>query len=198
MYRLVESIKIENGLIFNLEYHQERMDRSVYNLTGGKNSIKLSSELSVPREYTGGLFKCRVVYDKSIELVEFIPYTPRTIGSLRIVHSDIDYSCKYEDRNTLNELFNCRGGCDDVLIIKDGCVTDASSANITFYDGSRWFTPARPLLAGTKRSRLLKEGFLAEKDISVDDIKGYTHASLINAMVEHGTIIIPVEQIRHS
>jgi 4-amino-4-deoxychorismate lyase len=145
MLRLVESIKVQDGVIYNLEHHQERMDRSLFTHTGIKNRINLSDELTVPVEYFTGLYKCRVVYRESIELVEFLPYFRREIRSLRIVHADIDYSCKYENRSELNMLFAQRGECDDILIIKNGLVTDTSSANIALTDGKAWFTPAEPL-----------------------------------------------------
>jgi len=195
MLRLVESIKVQDGVIYNLEHHQERMDRSLFTHTGIKNRINLSDELTVPVEYFTGLYKCRVVYRESIELVEFLPYFRREIRSLRIVHADIDYSCKYENRSELNMLFAQRGECDDILIIKNGLVTDTSSANIAFTDGKAWFTPATPLLHGTKRNRLIAEKKLIERDIAAADIKKFTHASIINAMIDPGEILISTEFI---
>jgi len=195
MLRLVESIKIHDGVICNLEHHQDRMDRSVYKLTGEKNRINLSCELTVPAENITGLYKCRVVYWEHIELVEFLPYRLRDIRTLKLIHADIDYSCKYEDRTALNCLFAQRGVCDDILIIKHGLVTDTSSANIAFTDGEAWFTPAKPLLHGTKRNLLITEKKLIERDITADDIKNFTHASIINAMIEPGEILISTELI---
>ncbi len=195
MLRLVESIKVQDGVIHNLEHHQERMNLSVYKLTGENNRIFLSDELSVPAEFSAGLFKCRVVYTDRIELVEFIPYIRRDIRSLKLIHADIDYSCKYEDRSGLNSLFAQRGECDDILIIKDGLVTDSSSANIAFTDGQLWFTPAKPLLHGTKRSRLIAEKKLIERDITAAEIKRFTHASIINAMIDPEEILIRTEFI---
>lgn len=195
MLRLVESIKIQDGEICNLQHHQERMDRSLFKHTGIKNRINLSDELTVPVEYFTGLYKCRVVYRDSIELVEFIPYLRRDIRSLKVIHADIDYSCKYENRSELNMLFAQRGECDDILIIKNGLVTDTSSANIAFTDGREWFTPAKPLLNGTKRSRLITEQKLIERDITAADIKKFTHASILNAMIDPGEILISTEFI---
>lgn len=195
MLRLVESIKVQDGVIYNLEHHQERMDRSLYKLTGEKNRINLSDELNVPAENCTGIFKCRVVYRDHIELVEFVPYIRREIRTLKLIHADIDYPCKYEDRTGLNRLFAQRGGCDDILIIKNGLATDTSSANIAFTDGEAWFTPATPLLHGTKRNRLIAENKLIERDITAADIKNFTHASIINAMIAPGEILIRTDFI---
>lgn len=195
MLRLVESIKVHDGVIYNLEQHQERMDRSVYKLTGEKNRVNLSDELTVPAEFSTGLYKCRVVYTEKIKLIEFVPYIRRTIRSLKLIHADIDYSCKYEERAALNILFAQRGECDDILIIKNGLVTDTSSANIAFTDGKECFTPATPLLHGTKRNRLIAEKKLIERDITAAEMKNFTHASIFNSMIDPGEILISTEFI---
>ena len=52
------------------------------------------------------------------------------------------------------------------LIVKDGYLTDTSIANIALYDGYTWFTPAHPLLRGTKRAELLNKQLIVEKDIA--------------------------------
>jgi 4-amino-4-deoxychorismate lyase len=46
-------------------------------------------------------------------------------------------------------------GCDDIIIVRNGFVTDASYANLIFRKGDEWFTPATFLLAGTMRAFLL-------------------------------------------
>lgn len=196
MLRLVESIKLENGILHNLQYHQERMDRSVLSLTGRRNSLRLTDRLLIPEEYSQGLYKCRIVYTDRIELVELIPYSRREIRSLKAVRADIDYSCKFEDRSHIDLLFAQRGTCDDILIIKNGFITDTSFSNTAFSDGERWYTPANPLLKGTKRSLLIKTGELSERRIALCDLDNYTSISIINAMIDLMEIVIPVEAIQ--
>jgi 4-amino-4-deoxychorismate lyase len=78
------------------------------------------------------------------------------IESLKLVEDNtISYRHKYSDRSHLLELMNMRGDCDDILIVKDGYITDTSFSNIVFFDGDKWVTPARPLLRGTMRESLL-------------------------------------------
>jgi 4-amino-4-deoxychorismate lyase len=90
-----------------------------------------------------------------------------------------------------------RGDCDDILIVKDGYITDTSFSNIVFFDGEKWVTPARPLLRGTMRESLLKRNLIGEENITVDDLNKIKEARLINAMLplETGTAI-QVENIR--
>ena len=77
-----------------------------------------------------------------------------------------------------------KGSCDDILIVKNGLVTDTSFSNVAFLDGSRWLTPEHPLLEGTKRAKLLEAGILAEADIRPEEIYRFKKVRLINAMMD--------------
>lgn len=142
----------------------------------------LAHQISIPDDAQQGIYKCRVVYGRDIEQVEFVPYQQRAIRTLRRVPCDtIDYSHKYADRSLLNQLFAQRGNCDDVLIIKNGLVTDTSYANIVLYDGQRWVTPAHPLLRGTRRQYLMDIGLIQEAVIEENDLSHYQKFQIINA-----------------
>ncbi|MFV0268328.1 MAG: aminotransferase class IV, partial [Draconibacterium sp.] len=102
---------------------------------------------------------------------------------LQVVKNDtIDYAYKYADRENLTELFNQRGDCDDILIVKNNCITDSYTANPVFFDGKEWWTPDTPLLPGTQRARLLSEGQLKVCRITLDDLEKYSKIGLINAL----------------
>ena len=64
-------------------------------------------------------------------------------------------------------MFLIRQDKDDILIVKNGLLTDTSIANIALYDGNDWYTPLHPLLKGTKRAELLDKGVLKEKEIKI-------------------------------
>jgi 4-amino-4-deoxychorismate lyase len=184
MSRLIESIKLENGRFLRLHYHQARVDRSLLDLFQMKNAINLSTEFAKHAHPKIGLFKCRIVYEKQIESIEFIPYEPREIESLKVVHDHtIDYSYKYEDRTAINALFNQRQGCHDVLIVKNGFVTDSSFSNIIFFDGYQWVTPNTPLLKGTLRQFLIEAAEIKEERITIQDIPSFQSFRLINSML---------------
>jgi 4-amino-4-deoxychorismate lyase len=122
-----------------------------------------------------------VTYAEQIQSIEYLPYVEKSIQTLKIVSSNIDYGYKYANRDTLNALLP--SDADDILIEKEGLLTDTSIANIAFYDGKQWFTPSTPLLKGTMRAKLLDEGFLHTRDIKVQDIRHYAQVALINAMI---------------
>jgi 4-amino-4-deoxychorismate lyase len=182
---LIETIKVENGEIFNLERHDARFNRSRRILFGREDALPLVDFLDIPKECRQGLFKCRVTYGPDIESIEFEPYRKRTVRSLKLVVCDeIEYSFKFKDRSALEALFAERGDCDDIIIVKNGLVTDSFYANLVFDDGENLYTPAHPLLKGTKREVLLEQGILKEADIRPDDLVRFRRIHQINAMLD--------------
>lgn len=197
MCRLIESIRLEDGEWFNLHYHQQRMDESVLLLTGIENKIQLTSFLHEQHFPVKGKFKCRIVYSEvgGIEM-SITPYETRSINSIKIIHDNtIDYAFKFEDRTALNNLFTQQNTCDDILIIKNGLVTDASYSNVVFFDGTRWLTPAQPLLKGTMRQYLLDSGAIVEEAIRADQIPLFKKVRLINALLGFNGPELSVSQI---
>ena len=95
----------------------------------------------------------------------------------------------------LDEAFALRDTADDVLIVRHGLLTDTSIANIALWDGSEWYTPAQPLLAGTQRRYLLDTGQIKETDIPVASLGNYRHIRLFNALIPFGEVELPVGQI---
>jgi 4-amino-4-deoxychorismate lyase len=160
------------------------------------DNVDLEAIISVPDEFRTGVVKCRIAYAREIEQIEFIPYMKPAISKLRLVISDeITYDHKMSDRSALAALFSKRGDADDILIVKHGMITDTSIANVAFFDGSRWLTPARPLLCGTKRQKLIDENAIAEADIRVPDLQHFERASCINAMLDLDEVSLPVSAI---
>jgi 4-amino-4-deoxychorismate lyase len=195
MSLLLESIKLLNGEFYNLSYHEFRMNRSLKALFGEGNITleKLLLQHEYPKD---GWYKCRICYDDKSRDVEFLPYTPKSISSLKIVNDDrIQYEHKFEDRAALNKLLTLRDTCDDILIIQKGFVTDTSFSNIAFRKGSVWVTPWTTLLKGTQRQKLIDEQKVLVEDIHVEDIKKFDACRVINALVEFDAPEIAIEHI---
>jgi len=182
----LETIKILDGKIFNLSYHQARYE-SVLKYFGVDKVQDLGSIITPPQN---GLYRCRLVYDiKGSIDASYHSYQKREINLLKILHDDtIEYSMKYANREKLDALFAQRGNGDDVLIVKNGLATDTTIANIAFFDGKRWLTPVLPLLHGTTRQRLLDEGKIVEEEIHIQDIERFKQVALMNAMIDFAII----------
>lgn len=159
------------------------MNQALIELQGG-SELDLATHLKNVGHPSAGKYKCRVLYKKQIESVEFIPYEIKSIQSLKVVYDHtIEYPHKFEDRSKIQSLFEQRQYCDDVLIVKNGFVTDASYSNIIFFDGHRWITPDTPLLRGTMRQFLLDTAEIKQEPVTVQDIPSFKTFRLINAML---------------
>jgi 4-amino-4-deoxychorismate lyase len=180
--QLLETIKLENGHLQNLEYHNKRFNSSRFDLFGIKDNQNLDNLLKVPFECSEGVFRCRVIYRNDIQEVTFTPYIHKEIKTLKLVDvGDWDYSYKYADRSFMNNLLAENQDFDEVIMTKNGFITDCTIANLAFWDGSNWFTPSTPLLNGTKRQQLLDRQEIIEREIRIEDLGKYEGICLINA-----------------
>jgi len=197
MCQFFESIKTKDGLIFRLKYHQLRVNKAFEIYYPTMQPISLFDELNklnIPQE---GTYKCRIVYSETVQSVEITPYIMREIKSLKLVETYLEsYKYKIEDRTVYKAAFEQRAGCDDVLLYKNGLLTDTSYSNIALFDGENWHTPQFPLLYGTNRAELIERGTIVEKDIRVSDLKKYQRIALFNAMIEFGELILNTDKIR--
>ncbi len=196
MYRFIETIKLLDGQFAHLDYHQHRMDQTIRKFFGQQNAIHLKEYLARQSFLRQGLFKCRIVYDKTIFSVEFLPYMIKPVRSLKVVHAKaIEYAYKFEARNQLLEMYNQRGQHDEIIIVKSNRVTDASYANLVFFDGTNWITPTACLLDGTMRQILIDQRKIIAAQISLSDITNFEKVKLINSMLGFEGTEIPISQI---
>jgi len=196
MFPLVETIKILNGEIYNLLYHQRRFEYSFEEYFKSKPFFLLQNVIIIPEEFSNGLVKLRFLYNKDDCKLEFSYYKPRKIKTLKVIENNkICYSLKFTDRSQINSLLKQRGNYDEVLIVKNKFITDTSIANIVFYKDNEWITPAMPLLKGTCRDKLLKEGKIKEEIIQINDLHKFKSFCLINAMICGDLLPIPIENI---
>lgn len=179
-----EAIKVKDGKFYDLDAHIERISRTILQFFD-KSIIFSLSEYHIPDDKREGLFKCRIVYGEQIVSVEFIPYTFRTINKLTVMDGgDIDYDYKWVDRTAFDKLLQYKGDGDDLLIIKNGLVTDTSFSNVVFENESGLYTPSSFLLNGTKRQSLLHRGIINERVIRREDIYSFSKIRIINSMVD--------------
>jgi 4-amino-4-deoxychorismate lyase len=170
----IETILIANE-IKNIDYHNNRFNftrRYFYNL----EPINLSDFIEIKQNK-----RVRILYDKEIKKIEYFDLVKREFKKLKLVNSDIDYSFKYSNRDKLNSLK--MDGFDEVIIVKNGFITDTTISNLAFFDGEEWHTPNTPLLQGTKRAELLDKGFLKEKTIKLKDLQKYKKVAMLNAII---------------
>lgn len=184
MFRFLETIRIKDGTKQLGGYHLRRMKRTLGTVPLPFSVIEFSKILQVPENLQSGTVKARLLYDANGYDIGFEAYTKRDIQRLILKEADtLIYDKKYADRSQLNILTNGLLPEEDVLIIKNGLVTDTSYCNVAFTDGTKWYTPNMPLLHGTQRAYLLRIKMINPKRISVLDISSYSHIRLFNAMI---------------
>ena len=194
-HQFIETIKLSDGRVFHLEYHQERVCNTFLRFFPNQKVLLLSDIIEKVTLPTQGKHKIRIVYGSERPSVEVLPYQVKPIATIKCVEADfLDYSYKFLDRTFLNTLKESAGS-DEVIFVKNGKVTDSSYANLVFFDGTEWVTPTTFLLNGTCRQRLLSERKIKERIIHATDIPSFTHIGLINAMIGLGELCLPLDRI---
>jgi len=127
MYRFIETIRLENHRLQHLDWHNKRLNETRTHFFASAPELDLKDILILPDNLDDGVYKCRVVYQAEIVDVTFQPYIPKRVHSLRLVTDDhADYSYKFENRAMLELLLTQKGEADDILIVRDQCITDTS------------------------------------------------------------------------
>lgn len=180
----IETIKLNNGVLFHLEYHQKRVAETfaiVFPKSPVLNLRKILQETYIPSE---GFFKIRIEYNSFFYNIEFIPYEFRFISAFKIVQNDtISYPLKSSQRSAFQSLMKDFEN-QEIIIVKKGFVTDTSYSNLVFYKNLQWHTPTHFLLNGTCRQRLLAEKRIKEIPITPEDIFSFEKIGIINAMID--------------
>lgn len=112
--------------------------------TLASEEIKLSSLISPKEEMN--LYKARVVYGtQGVEAIEYAPYKMKEIHSLKVVEdNNIDYTYKSTDRSALNALVAQKDDCDEIIIVKNGLITDTSFTNLALLMATDGSPPSIP------------------------------------------------------
>lgn len=201
MSPFIETMAVEQGSINNFEYHVRRFEETYkahwetscpYSFIG--NSEKVLRD-NYTRIHGKELWKLRVVYDAQTMQTSLTPYTIRHITELIPVFSEtIEYPFKSEDRRALNQLKENIAYNEEILIIKNGLVTDTSFTNVVVYNGKEYVTPRKPLLPGTRRASLLDSGNIIEGDIRYGEWNRFREIHLINAFMGLGDMVISIKK----
>lgn len=182
MYQFIESIKIEDQEIFLLEYHQKRVNET-FRQFGKETSIDLEKIFKNLQHDEDGLYKLRIVYDLDRKFTtQLIPYAIAEIDDFQLVeNNNIDYSFKYENRKEF-AVMKEKARSEEIIIVKNNRVTDTSFSNLLFLKGKEWYTPNTYLLNGVQRQYLLKNKKIKEAEITLQNLKEFSHFQIINAL----------------
>lgn len=204
--QLFETFCIMDEQVLRWPFHLARMKAACLQLGWHDWSEDMHHALNeackaLPRSSKRQRIKGRCVYNHSgiVELT-FSPYTPRQVRRLRSVAADaLDYSLKTTDRTAINQCFSQKEDCDDVVILREGLLTDTSIANIALWHTAKqqWLTPEHPLLRGTHRAALLRNGTIfLDAHLTTERLSEFSHLRLFNALLQWGEIELPLHALR--
>lgn len=196
MSRFIESIKVEDQKIFLTELHQKRMNETFFHF-GKECKIDIYSLFLNLEHDEDGLYKFRIEYDLDNNFkTQIIPYAVSEHDDFELViDNKIDYSLKSADRTQFQKLKN-DSDANEIIIVKDNQITDTSYSNLLFLKDKTWFTPKTYLLNGVMRQSLLSSKKIKETEITLDNIKEFSHFQLINALNDFDEMFIyPIEKI---
>ena len=164
---------------------------------GMENSINLAKIIKDLKIDEDGFFKLRIVYDLNRNYkTQLIPYAVAEIDSFQLVENNTyDYAFKFEDRKEF-ERMKTKAKTEEIIIVKNNCITDTSYTNLLFLKDEKWYTPSTYLLNGVMRQHLLATKKIKETEITLQNIKEFTHFQLINSMNDFDDMFIyPIERI---
>lgn len=196
MSQFIESIKVEDRKIFLLDLHQKRINETFAHF-GKEGSLDLGKIFQEMQHDEDGLYKLKITYDLEGKFSKMlIPYAISEISEIQLVENNsYDYSFKFADRKELEKMLQ-KSRTDEIMIVKNNHITDTSYANILFKKGKDWFTPSTYLLNGVQRQHLLKTKKIKEVEITLQNLKEYSHFQIINAMNDFDDMFIyPISKI---
>ena len=177
----IETIKCDDYEVFNIEYHKKRIINTI--------GINICLEEYI-YPLTEDFLKCKVLYNQDgIIDITYSKYIPKDIHKFRIlIDNDINYNKKSANRESIDNLYKLKEDYDEIIIVKNGYITDTSIANIAILIDNIWYTPKSPLLNGTTKQRYLDNRKIIEKDIDLDLLYKAEKIALMNAMIDFKVI----------
>jgi 4-amino-4-deoxychorismate lyase len=185
MCHFIESIRLENGIVKLLDYHQDRMDRTIFYHFGFKNPVKISKLLEERELPINGVYKIRILYSQMLQNIEIIPYQQKNYSDFEIIElpDHFNYAYKFADRTLFETLSKHLNAQSIAIFSQKSMLTDALYANLIFQKNGFLYTPNTPLLNGVQRQFLLEKNKISEINISIHDIYTFEKVGLINAMI---------------
>jgi 4-amino-4-deoxychorismate lyase len=175
----VETIKIQDNKIINLELHNKRLNNTIKNNFNTNSEINLKDYIKIDNINN----KIRVLYSNKIEDIQYSRIEKREFKKFKIIYdNNINYKYKSTNRQIFNKYLN-KEKYDDIIIMKNALATDTSISNIYFLQDKIWYTPRKPLLKGTMREELLTNRHFKQIDIDLNFIKSCDKMAISNALI---------------
>lgn len=194
-FQLLESLLMDNGEYFLIEEHLDRLFSSAkyfkypINMENVKNHLQKSLQL-----HQQGTYKTRLLIDlkgevmintQPIELQSYDTPVLITLADEPVSKDNIFLYHKTTNRDVYTKFQKRFPDVFDVLLWnEDRELTEFTNGNAVLEMEDGLWTPSieSGLLAGTYRERLLKEGRIQEKILTMEDLKNCTNIWFVNSV----------------
>jgi para-aminobenzoate synthetase/4-amino-4-deoxychorismate lyase len=187
-FKLLESLRLEDGRIWLLDEHLQRLRQSAAELNVALDPRAVQSALQgVARMHPQGVFKLRLLIAPQGRIELEAQPLPTLLTPLRInlatqpidvrggaaAGPPSDFIRHKTTRRDIYAVHAAQDGAFDTLLWNEaGELTECTVGNIALFIDGQWLTPrhAAGLLAGTYRHRLLAQGALHEARLERADV----------------------------
>ena len=113
-----------------------------------------------------------------------------------VENNDFSYDFKFADRTEFEKMKK-KARAQEIIIVKNGQITDTSFSNLLFLKNQTWYTPKSFLLNGVQQQNLLKQGIIKETEITLENLNEFSHFQLINSMNEFNQdFVYSIEELK--
>lgn len=184
MCQFIESIRLKNGELFNLELHQKRVEKTFLEFFPNSNAFDIKTTLQNIQLPDNELYKIRIFYDSEIRILEILEYQKPHFSKYKCFHipSDFNYDFKFANRQIFDQISKNTSKDTLAILVKNGLVCDSTFSNLIFEKSEKLFSPAKALLLGTQLQKLISERKIQLIDIAENQIKDFDKIYFVNAL----------------
>lgn len=205
-FRVLETLRLENGHWLHLDDHLDRMAISANRFSFLFDDKRVRSKLdAVANKNPHGVFRARCLLDAcgEVQIELHALELDQTPVLLRLADSAMQGNPEFVLHKTTYrpeyECFQCQAnGAFDVLLFNaQGFLTETCRCNVVLKIDGAWLTPqicestGTYLLPGVLRARLLRENTIQQTTLNVQDLQRAEEVWLINSL--RGWV--PVEKV---
>jgi para-aminobenzoate synthetase/4-amino-4-deoxychorismate lyase len=190
-FELIETVLVDSGAWQHLIDHLDRMGASAcyFGVPWDRSRVERAVR-EAPTPFGASRGRIRLLPDGrvAVEVLPFVAFgEPRRVALARTpVDPNDPFLChKTTRRDAYTRAQATRPDVDDVILWNTrGDITESTIANVVVEIGGERWTPPRTcgLLPGIARGRLVDDGEVRERVISVEELKAAPRVSLVSAL----------------
>ncbi len=199
-FELLETMKIEDGKIFLLEEHLNRIKQSSYYFNWPFPEKQIRKKLSdLAKKYHQGTYKVRLLLNKNGAITHHIEQldSRKQVGKVALAAHPINKASIFHyHKTTYRTIYNdlkIASYYDTLLWNEEGYITEFINGNLIYQLDQQYYTPPihDGLLPGTYRNYLIENGKVIERSLHKKDLIKIEKMWFINSV--RGWVEVAIE-----